>query len=239
MSNAENSDRDAAPQWIDTVTAAAILGVSERAVQRRCKSGKIAARRVPTPTGQQWQIDRAALDIATQSDDGADTNDIQSDDTDDTQNREVTTPTTHQTTETTPKAPTLPTVTTPEAPTPTTAPTQGTDANLTAFQLEAARREVEAKAEEIRFLRGLVEQRDRDAAELRAALREALKAMPKQLTTGEERAPNLHTESAQITTPTLHPPTHSNGPEIGPQKQKGAALIKEPRPLWKVILGIR
>lgn len=34
------------------------------------------------------------------------------------------------------------------------------------------------------FLRGLVEQRDRDAAELRASLREALRAMPKQLGAG-------------------------------------------------------
>ena len=41
-------------------------------------------------------------------------------------------------------------------------------------------REAELK-EEIRFLRGLVEQRDRDAAELRAALREALRAQPRQL----------------------------------------------------------
>lgn len=38
---------------------------------------------------------------------------------------------------------------------------------------------------EIQFLRGLVEQRDRDAAELRLALREALKAYPRQLTSGE------------------------------------------------------
>ncbi len=35
--------------------------------------------------------------------------------------------------------------------------------------------------EENRFLRGLIEQRDRDAAELRASLREALKLGPKQL----------------------------------------------------------
>jgi hypothetical protein len=44
-------------------------------------------------------------------------------------------------------------------------------------------REAELK-EEISFLRGIVESDRRDMAELRAALREALKAMPKQLTSG-------------------------------------------------------
>lgn len=39
--------------------------------------------------------------------------------------------------------------------------------------------------EENRFLRGLLEQRDRDAAELRAALRKALDGAPKQLSSGE------------------------------------------------------
>ncbi len=39
------------------------------------------------------------------------------------------------------------------------------------------------------FLRGLIEQRDRDAAELRAALRSALNAMPRALTRGNESAP--------------------------------------------------
>lgn len=38
--------------------------------------------------------------------------------------------------------------------------------------------------EEILFLRGLVEQRDRDAAELRAALRKSLDAMPRALPSG-------------------------------------------------------
>lgn len=54
--------------------------------------------------------------------------------------------------------------------------------------------------EEVRFLRGLVEQRDRDAAELRAALREALKAQPKQLTQGTHEGavngPGTHIDGA-------------------------------------------
>jgi hypothetical protein len=42
--------------------------------------------------------------------------------------------------------------------------------------------------DEVMFLRGLIEQRDRDAAELRASLREALRAMPKQLGAGDAPA---------------------------------------------------
>jgi hypothetical protein len=49
----------------------------------------------------------------------------------------------------------------------------------------SSEREAELK-EEISFLRGIVESDRRDMAELRAALREALKAMPKQLTSGSE-----------------------------------------------------
>jgi hypothetical protein len=63
------------------------------------------------------------------------------------------------------------------------------------------------------FLRGLVEQRDRDAAELRAALREALKAMPKAITAGNESAP-------------------INAPQAGgstPDDQTGAAVKQSPQ----------
>ncbi len=162
-------------QWIDAATAAAIIGISPRAVQRRCKSGQIAARLMPTPTGQQWQIDSFSLGIiSSHSHDRNDSSDTQSRDTDDrndtsdTQAATGTTPATEETTETTLKsttAATPATETTPQAATPTTAMTQAADTSLMEFQLEATRREVESKAEEIRFLRGLVEQRDRDAAE--------------------------------------------------------------------------
>jgi hypothetical protein len=54
--------------------------------------------------------------------------------------------------------------------------------------------------EEILFLRGLVEQRDRDAAELRAALRSALNAMPKAITAGNESTP-IEASQARGSTP--------------------------------------
>ena len=40
--------------------------------------------------------------------------------------------------------------------------------------------------DQVKFLRSALEARDRDAAELRAALRTALAAMPKQLTSGDQ-----------------------------------------------------
>lgn len=60
----------------------------------------------------------------------------------------------------------------------------------------SSEREIELK-EEIRFLRGLVEQRDRDAAEMRAALREALKAHPKQLSQSTDESARIEQDGPQ------------------------------------------
>ena len=88
------------------------------------------------------------------------------------------------------------------------------------------RKEVEKLESEVAFLRGLVEQRDRDAAELRAALREALRAMPKQLGEG---APAV-----------LQPPTVTGEPDApSASKTPDRARKREPRPFWKIFLGIR
>jgi hypothetical protein len=51
------------------------------------------------------------------------------------------------------------------------------------------------------FLRSMLEARERDAAELRAALREALKAMPKAITAGNEAAQGAQSTQAKETTP--------------------------------------
>ncbi len=89
------------------------------------------------------------------------------------------------------------------------------------------------------FLRGLIEQRDRDAAELRAALREALRAMPKAIEAREYSQPETDAQKAD-TAP------KSNAAAIVSGAQRNAAQSaprREARPLWKVIiaraLGIR
>jgi hypothetical protein len=153
--------------WASVADAAAVFGVSERAIQRRCHSGKIRARLVPTATGQQWQIDRAAL--AKRDGDTSDRND-------------ATGPTaTPQTTAGTP----LPTVkaATGTTPRPDTSDT-GNDRNDGAIM---PRYVAQLETENL-FLRGVVEQQGRDAAELRAALREALKLSAKALPEGRVEA---------------------------------------------------
>jgi excisionase family DNA binding protein len=90
--------------------------------------------------------------------------------------------------------------------------------------------------DEIKFLRGLVEQRDRDAAELRSALRAALDNAPKQLmqgTSNSVEAPISLAKPPDEPTPGTPAKTPQNGGNR-PQSAPRAA-----RPLWKLILGIR
>jgi hypothetical protein len=80
--------------------------------------------------------------------------------------------------------------------------------------------------EEILFLRGLVEQRDRDAAELRAALRKTLDAMPLAITAGNESAAieaATAPENVQVKATTL---TAKQSPQRGATARKLTAWQK-------------
>jgi hypothetical protein len=158
---------EARGQWLPTSQAAAALGVSERTVQRRATNGKIEARKVTDDDGERWEVlvgvPPGAAIVPPTVPTGAATS----------SEREIA-----------PEAPerdnsggTVP----PGAaivPPPETRP-----------EMEAEMRaQLEREREQVMFLRGLVEQRDRDAAELRASLREALRAMPKQLGAGDVSA---------------------------------------------------
>jgi hypothetical protein len=116
-------------------------------------------------------------------------------------------------------APTLPTDTPDESRDPTPDKSDQTPDS------DRDRRDVERLEKEVSFLRGLVEQRDRDAAEMRAALREALRVMPKQL--GQGTPPETPTQPDQA-------PTDSK-----PVKTPSNARKREARPFWRVFLGIR
>ncbi len=76
--------------------------------------------------------------------------------------------------------------------------------------------------------RNQVEAANRDAAELRAALRKALDAMPKQIT-----AADVELRNATPQTPVAE--TSSGSQPTGQQP----TARREPRPLWKLILGMR
>lgn len=89
--------------------------------------------------------------------------------------------------------------------------------------------------EEIIFLRGLVEQHQRSEAELRAALREALRAMPKAIEAGSGSTPTVAREDA--------PQRDESAPMANYTGKSAKSSPRRPqremRPLWKVILGIR
>jgi excisionase family DNA binding protein len=148
-------------EYLTVSQAAARLGLKERTIQKYCASGKLTARRVSTPTGDAWQIDRASFEAIEAA------NNVPNERTNEHRTNGERTPK-HQSpnsksSERTPNA-------------------QGTERTPKAESLAQSR-------EEVLFLRGLVEQHQRSEAELRAALRKALDAMPLAITAGNESAP--------------------------------------------------
>lgn len=234
------------PDVLTVAQAAQLLGLSARTIQRQCRAGKLRSTRLETEFGKQWEIERAEVERAAtearrtprpgrdtptttprQTHDRAATqgttnqrqgrddepeqrHDARRDGHDDEgpQRRDVA----------------------PENARPDAKSDQGAAPDF------AARYVAQIEAENA-FLRAAVEQHQRSEAELRATLREALKAQPRQLEQGNVAAETA-TERAQIVTPTN---TASPTPEAvkPPQNATGAAPMKEPRPLWKVVLGIR
>ncbi len=216
-------------EWLTVSEAAARLRVSERAIQRRCKAGRLSAQLKATPTGQQWQIDGSMLanepEAATQSDDTNDTWSADSRDRDDTQAATATTettaqttPTTQETTGTTPEAPTAATQTTLGAATPTTGTTASGDAVL-----------VEELRDQVKFLRLQVEAANRTAAEAQAALREVLKMSNRALTEGAQSTFGPTTddtaqsrreaqERAESTSMSKVTPEPTRGPQTEPER---------------------
>jgi uncharacterized small protein (DUF1192 family) len=49
------------PEYLTVSEMAARLGISARAVQKRCANGTLAARRVSTPAGERWEVEGANL----------------------------------------------------------------------------------------------------------------------------------------------------------------------------------
>jgi hypothetical protein len=91
------------------------------------------------------------------------------------------------------------------------------------------------------FLRGLVEQRDRDAAELRAALRKALDAMPKAIEAGSQSTLQTSREDAPGRAESV--PASKYAPEASSNKQRqpetrGDAL-QTIRDGLRVLLGMK
>ena len=169
--------------WLCVADVAAQLGVSARAVQKRCALGKMAARRVAVPGGVRWEVDASSLSLEGREPSREPAN--QQDANPANQGREPANqngsfgsrPGSFDAQE----AANLDANPRTEGREPTNEPTNQTN----------ELRELLARERELTgFLRGLIEQRDRDAAELRAALREALKIAPRQLAARESSTTN-------------------------------------------------
>lgn len=102
----------------------------------------------------------------------------------------------------------------PTADTVPTVPPRGADSS----------REVELK-EEVRFLRGQLEEANRGQAELRAALRKALEAMPRALPSPNAGATPKPAEApGRAENGGVDTPKRANGPQIEPQRKETGAL---------------
>ncbi len=144
-----------ATQWLSVTVVARLVGVSPRAIQRRCQAGKYNARLVRAPKGEVWEVDAATLETgatgtatlstttATLNRDDADSKRDDRDANHDAQPQ-----------------------------------------NIPAVVSQWKEQEGELK-DEIRFLRNVIEAQQRDAAELRQSLKKALEIAPRQLTQGD------------------------------------------------------
>ncbi len=92
---------------------------------------------------------------------------------------------------------------------------------------------------EVAFLRGLSEQRDREAAELRAALRKALEIMPKAITSGEVDQRPRDGDSFGVPAPTSAPTVETTRPaKQSPQKGRNRQVSPVTRVLAR-LAGLR
>lgn len=250
--SAPRFDQDAA-QWIDAGEAARRLGVSLRSIQRRCASGTLPARRVEGPRGTVWQVAAGSVEGARHDERDGDSEDDMERDT------KAENDATATATSATPKpsiALILPASRSNErdikhdsdGDTATKERDGDNDAHQSVAleterlraQLEASRAEVERERELSRFLKSQIEEGNRNAQELRAALREALKAQPRQLEAPSEGAGVLFTKAPLNSIEEPEPIINNTASrDIRDQTQKSTAQQREPRPLWKLILGIR
>jgi hypothetical protein len=178
--------------WLSVAQAAARLGITSRSVQRRCASGSLRARRVPSERGEGWEIDGDSLlkTVATAT----------------ATHHDGDSGTTATTTATRPKLSAKTTATATAAPATDAATATATGATLD----DVTRQLIESQAAQIEFLKGTIEAERRENALTVAALRDAIKAMPKQLTAPDESqasatAPVAPQQPKSVTTVTPSP----------------------------------
>jgi hypothetical protein len=192
-----------AGEWLTVSQAAAAAGVSEKTLRKRIARGEVKAQRATLPTGGwAWKVDAAGLEPSNRfqplegsregtpgSLDGSAPEGLEA-------VREVTTE--------------VPGVPLPSVP---------TGAPEVVREVEMLREDRERDREQINFLRAALEARDRDAAELRAALRAALQISQRALPSGNtgnapQGAQSVPNEERHAP-PSSAPQRGSNAPESG------------------------
>jgi hypothetical protein len=158
-------------EWFSVAQAAVALGVSERAVQKRCHNGKLTARRITTPQGTRWEV--LAEELTRTNTRTPEPNQDANEPSKDANQR----PNANIRTE-----PTNSSLTGHEESQTIEDANQRTDPNELAN--EPGRELVEQLRSEISFLRGQIEFANRQASESTAALREHLKLSAKALPSG-------------------------------------------------------
>jgi hypothetical protein len=183
MSNERADTDNANGDWLTVAQASAALGVSARSIQKRCAAGKIVARRIVTPQGAKWEIDAnqlARTDEQTREPEPR-TDELKVGEPANTAREPVGAHVQNDANQRTES----------------TEPANQLDANQRTGGADYAARLIEAQAKEIEFLKGTIEAERRDNALTVAALREAIKAMPKGLPAPGEDSASVAAQEAQ------------------------------------------
>lgn len=205
-------------EWLSVSQAAARAGVSEKTLRKRIAKGEVTAERETLPTGGwAWRVDANHLETSNrfQPREGSAKERLEGV----AEAAGVDLPIVAN------RVAELPSGPIPSVP-------SGADA---ARECELLREALQRERENADQWRAQVEAANRDAAEMRAALREALRAMPKAIAAPDMSTHLGSSQDAQQRDQSGETGKATQAPEIGAQSQAG----REMRPLWKVILGIR
>lgn len=192
------TDKNAGGAWVSVSEVATARGISERAIQKQCKAGKLRAQLVTTESGTQWQI--AADGIARTPE----------------PNERTGEPVRARTDE--PNEPTFERAQTQsdELANQRGEPNERVRARTGEPNERTGEPDMMAHLiEENRFLRNAIEQHQRSEAELRNALRTALAAMPKALNEGRTQVPTVPVLAADGNGPKLGQVGTENARELG------------------------
>lgn len=232
---ANQTERDGEPnahQWRSVQEVALLEGLTERAIQKRCQRAYYVARSVEGEKGDIWEIDAGSIKGKGSASANPTANRSQLQTEPGAEPRANDSPN---------KAELASIISLPEFQNSQTRDRDDLnhEVELLRVQLDSARAEAKREREFSELLKSQLEAVTQSEATTKAALREALKAMPKAL-------PMVPTDTA--TPPSATEKTTSGAPQIAnvdkvsddeQTPRKSPPVRREARPLWRVILGIR